>query len=364
MAAPGGRSMLGSFLKKQAKESEAAQTGNPKSAEGTQNGKDAKTGKSDDKSDSAKAAAPAAKPAKPNPTKLPEKLDDNETMDSSVARIVNFSDSDADEQPLKPRPAPELPPKRPPMTTDAKNAMLGKRVYDGVSGMGQWMKGTQAQAEVNSGQRGIQRIQRVWSHHGLPRLQQAQAGLNFTFVLKVLAIWLLKKHQPRVNRLLDLFCLAVPLGDAICSWQHKWPHVPGRLGEGLESAAQCSRDLCAPAIAAEAVSVVQRRLSARKRQTRKGPADADNGAKEDATQALDNGGSMQPVHHVNCGSSRESRRLYKVEEEVYSPGTVRQLDSLESMPPSRKVRKSRSLGGTPRDHSILQAPTMEITQEE
>ena len=35
------------------------------------------------------------------------------TMDGSVARIVQFSDSDDDEPKLKPRPAPELPPKQP-----------------------------------------------------------------------------------------------------------------------------------------------------------------------------------------------------------------------------------------------------------
>lgn len=37
--------------------------------------------------------------------------DPGETMDGSVARIVQFSDSDDDEPKLKPRPAPELPPK-------------------------------------------------------------------------------------------------------------------------------------------------------------------------------------------------------------------------------------------------------------
>ena len=35
------------------------------------------------------------------------------TMDGSVARIVQFSDSDDDEPKLKPRPAPALPPKQP-----------------------------------------------------------------------------------------------------------------------------------------------------------------------------------------------------------------------------------------------------------
>ena len=54
--------------------------------------------------------------------------DPDATMDGSVARIVQFSDSDDEGgEKLKPRPAPELPPKRPPQQQrpEHKN-MLGE----------------------------------------------------------------------------------------------------------------------------------------------------------------------------------------------------------------------------------------------
>ena len=36
---------------------------------------------------------------------------------------------------------------------------------------------------------------------------------------QVLALWLLRRKKPRVGRLVELFCLAVPAGDALCRWQ-------------------------------------------------------------------------------------------------------------------------------------------------
>lgn len=50
----------------------------------------------------------------------------NETMDSTVARIVTYSDSeDEGHEKLKPRPAPELPQKRPPVHRVNDGAGLG-----------------------------------------------------------------------------------------------------------------------------------------------------------------------------------------------------------------------------------------------
>ncbi len=103
----------------------------------------------------------------------------------------------------------------------------------------------------------MRRIQSVWSEHGAYRMQQAIAGLTLSFAMKVgpcrrcpraactpcerdcslsgcgcdtpsrvsarcvqvLALWLLRRKQPRVCRLVELFCLAVPAGDALCRWQ-------------------------------------------------------------------------------------------------------------------------------------------------
>lgn len=36
---------------------------------------------------------------------------------------------------------------------------------------------------------------------------------------QVLALWVLRRKKPRVCRLVELFCLAVPAGDALCRWQ-------------------------------------------------------------------------------------------------------------------------------------------------
>lgn len=114
---------------------------------------------------------------------------------------------------------------------------------------------------LHVGQRGIRCIQRAWSHYGAERLQQAKAGITIDFLLKawsshalledqhrwkgysslyilshpsvchgsrqsidipggqVLALWLLKKHRPRAHRVVELFCLAIPIADGICSWQ-------------------------------------------------------------------------------------------------------------------------------------------------
>lgn len=61
-------------------------------------------------------------------------------MDGSVARIVQFSDSDDDEPKLKPRPAPELPPKPPQQAQKQQQGrehrnVLGERLLLKLSGL-------------------------------------------------------------------------------------------------------------------------------------------------------------------------------------------------------------------------------------
>lgn len=394
MSAPGPG--LGAFLKKQAQEAEAAlQKGTPKLGDGTKDAKEkdkSKDSKAEDASGKQKASA--AKPPKQPSPKDTAKNDDYETMDSSVARIVNFSDSDADERPLRPRPAPELPPERPPMKPDVKNAMLGKKVYDGVSGMGQWIKGQQAPAQLSSGQRGIRRIQRAWSQHGSERLQQAKTGMTIDFCLKVLALWLLKKHRPRVHRIVELFCLAVPVADAICSWQQKWPHVPGRLGDGLSQTAQCSRQLAAPAAVADVAAWLHRKARDRCSSNSSSDSANDNGI-ECTDQPLDTRLTMRPIRTTrplrtprgsrmlrrdSSGDSPSKSRRLRSEGSSNSPGGShrlhressgnspsaldRQIDGLSELPYRRKIRKSRSAGGTPRDRSTPRARPMTPTLQE
>ena len=142
------------------------------------------------------------------------------TMDGSVARIVQFSDSDDDEPKLKPRPAPELPPKNPQKDqtqqgpvhrnvlgefwsaraagqSTARQAVLhatqaplllteGKRMAEGFSGMGRWARGVRhAPLQLSTGQRGIRRVQNLWHEQAVPQLRQAYSGITLSFVIKV-----------------------------------------------------------------------------------------------------------------------------------------------------------------------------------
>lgn len=384
---------LGAFLKKQAQDAEAAlQKGTPKLGDGAKEIKEKTKEKEKDKDADANSAkqklnAFGAKPAKQHTAK-PEQLAENETMDSSVARIVNFSDSD-DDEPLKPRPAPELPPRRPPMKPDEKNAMLGKKVFDGVSGMGQWIKGQTQPAELNSGQRGIRRIQRAWSNHGAERLQQAKSSVTVDFLVKVIALWLLKKYRPQFHRVVELCCLAVPISDAIFSWQQQLrPQISGRLGKGLHQTAEVASQFAAPAAVADIGEWLRRKVSNRSGGGSSNSSSSNNETGTDTGNASPERPSvpevtMRPirVRPPRVGPSRlrregsvdsngSSRRLRR--EGGGSPGGFgrtrregsgdrssaldRHIDAI-SEPRRMKIRKSRSAGTTPRERSPRVRPS-------
>mmetsp|Transcript_5459 Transcript_5459/g.15597 ORF Transcript_5459/g.15597 Transcript_5459/m.15597 type:complete len:391 (+) Transcript_5459:224-1396(+) len=382
MAAPG----LGAFLQAQKRAKEAAlaraqsQKGVSKpgesmkdqKAEGNeQEGKEPEKEKEKEKEKERVTVATLAKQVVDNATANSARMRryDGDEDQPAVPRIVNFSDSDDDEPPLRPRQMPDLPGFRPPADHDAREPILGKRVIDSVSGVGNWLTGHQQPTmQLSTGQRGVRRIQGLWSDHGHHCLQQAKASITFTFLLKVLALWLLRRKQPRVCRMVELFCLAVPAGDALCRWQKKWPKVPGRVGEGLLRGVQCGREMAGPAAVLDVTEWLQRRT----RRRTAGPSSSSDG--NGTSEAADDG-SVPNIPSIRTSSSTPTQQTPRTPKRLTFQDSVdvngspsRHLQGLTDIPTRQGVRKARSMGGTPRDKSTprarLATPREDALEEE
>ena len=141
---------------------------------------------------------------------------------------MTYSDSEGeDEEPLKVRPIPELPPPRdageaegnvlgkpvqqalpqlhlyladswelrqstPTKWTAEVLACIGRTIVEKVSGVARWAaRATPPPEEPSTRKRGLRRARELWSHHGSPQLQSAQEGINLEFFVKVsaAAVW-------------------------------------------------------------------------------------------------------------------------------------------------------------------------------
>ncbi len=57
---------------------------------------------------------------------------------------------------------------------------------EGLGGFSRWARGMgQKPLQLTTGQRGVRRVKHLWRDHGAPGLQQAKAGITFSFVVKV-----------------------------------------------------------------------------------------------------------------------------------------------------------------------------------
>ena len=62
----------------------------------------------------------------------------------------------------------------------------GKRVAEGIGGLGQWARGVRhAPLQLSTGQRGVRRVQTAWHEQAVPQLRQAYSGITLSFVIKV-----------------------------------------------------------------------------------------------------------------------------------------------------------------------------------
>ena len=62
----------------------------------------------------------------------------------------------------------------------------GKRVAEGIGGLGQWAQGMRhAPLQLSTGQRGVRRVQTLWHERVVPQMRQAYSGITLGFVVKV-----------------------------------------------------------------------------------------------------------------------------------------------------------------------------------
>lgn len=276
--------------------------------------------------------------------------DPGETMDGSVARIVQFSDSDDDEPKLKPRPAPQLPPKHGDQLHDQRpehRNVLGKRVAEGLGALGRWAPGMRhSPLQLSTGQTGVRRVKHLWYEQAAPRLQQAYSGITLSFVIKLAVLWLLRRRVPKAVPFLELTSLAIPLTEALAHWRmphHKWPAIPQPAAQGL----QVLRTLATPLLVLDCAAALHRLCSRQPQQPTRGPLLPE---------------TLRRARRVRTRGARTPRTPKRLtfqgdaEPGTDSPVTPsRLLGGLSELPPRGSLRRSRSMGGTPRDKSTPRA---------